>query len=149
MFTGCRLVTGSNAVASSVSVFTPLLAGECLPTTSALLRNGLRQWGLLRQGRLSTTTSDGSVPQLLLVAADSRLCKLVLHITPRQGPHRKRRFQHFYCCVKQLSHGPRREHLFLVNLLVGVRNPLPSNGRCLQSHYIATGLHATIALDQI
>jgi hypothetical protein len=43
-----------------------------------------------------------------------------------------------------IRHGPRREHQFPVSSLVRVRNLLPSNGRCLQSHYLATGLHATI-----
>jgi hypothetical protein len=47
----------------------------------------------------------------------------------------------------QLSHGPHREYLFPVTLLVHV-NLLPSNGHCLQSHYLATGLHATL-LGQI
>jgi hypothetical protein len=28
--------------------------------------------------------------------------------------------------------------------LMRVRNPASSNGRCLQSHYLATGLHATV-----
>jgi hypothetical protein len=41
-------------------------------------------------------------------------------------------------------HGPRREHLFPVSPLMRARNLLPSNGRCLQSHYLATGIHATI-----
>jgi hypothetical protein len=35
-----------------------------------------------------------------------------------------------------------------VSLLMRVRNLLPSNGRCLQSHFLATGLHATIWLNQ-
>jgi hypothetical protein len=36
IFTGCRLVTASNAVASSAFVFTFLLAGDCLTTNSLL-----------------------------------------------------------------------------------------------------------------
>jgi hypothetical protein len=36
IFTGCPLVTASNAVASSASVFTSLLAGNCLTTYSML-----------------------------------------------------------------------------------------------------------------
>jgi hypothetical protein len=59
--------------------------------------------------------------------------RLVLLITPRRGRHRKHRFQQFYCCVKQLSHGSHREHIFPVSPLVRVRNLLPRNGRCLQS----------------
>jgi hypothetical protein len=60
------------------------------------------------------------------------------------APHRKRRFQElFYCCVTQVSHVPR----FAVSPLVRVMNLLPSSGRCLQSHYLATGLHATICYD--
>jgi hypothetical protein len=47
----------------------------------------------------------------------------------------------------QLSKGPRREHPR--NPLVRVRNLLPSNGHCLQSHYLATGLQATISFNII
>jgi hypothetical protein len=42
IFTGCRLVTASNAVASSASVFTFLLAGDCLTTDFYLLTAFLR-----------------------------------------------------------------------------------------------------------
>jgi hypothetical protein len=52
--------------------------------------------------------------------------------------------QFFYCCVTQLSHGTRREYCFPVSPLVRVRYMLPSNGRCLQSRYLTTGLHATL-----
>jgi hypothetical protein len=38
----------------------------------------------------------------------------------------------------QLSRGPLREQRFPASPLVRVRNMLPSNGRCLQSHYLAT-----------
>jgi hypothetical protein len=65
----------------------------------------------------------------------------VLLITPRYGPHRKHVFQKFfYWCITWLSLGPRREHHFCVAVLW----PLSSNGRCLPSHYLATGPHATI-----
>jgi ABC-type transport system involved in cytochrome c biogenesis permease component len=78
VFTGC-LITASKAVVSSYSVFTSLLAGDYLTTNGALLRNVLQPWGLLclprlHQGRLSATTSDGSIFQLL--TADSRLPEL-------------------------------------------------------------------------
>jgi hypothetical protein len=43
----------------------------------------------------------------------------------------------------QLSHEPRIEHLFPVSPLVRVMN-VASNECCLHSHYLATGLHATI-----
>jgi hypothetical protein len=76
--------------------------------------------------------------------ASTRLTRIAQLITPRHGPHRKHRFQHFYCWVTQLSHGPRKEHLFTVSRLVSVRNLLPSRGRRLQSHYLGTYLHATI-----
>jgi hypothetical protein len=33
---------------------------------------------------------------------------------------------------------------FFLSPLMRVRNLLPSNGRCIQSHYLATGLHATL-----
>jgi hypothetical protein len=54
--------------------------------------------------------------------------RLVLLILPWHGPHRKHRFPVSTCT------------------LVRVRNLLPSNGRCLQSHYLATGVHATLLL---
>jgi hypothetical protein len=51
-------------------------------------------------------------------------------------------------CLLIISwHGPHRAHRFLVSPLVRVRNLLPSNGRCLQSHYLAAGLHATVFSD--
>jgi hypothetical protein len=43
----------------------------------------------------------------------------------------------------QLPHEPCREHRFPVSPLLRVKNLLPSNGRGLQGHYLATGLHAT------
>jgi hypothetical protein len=85
----------SHALASSASVFMPLLTDNCLQTNKTL--------------------------------------RIVLLITPQHGPHRKHWFQQFYCCVMQLSHGLRREHIFPVSPLVCVRNILPSNRRCLQS----------------
>jgi hypothetical protein len=45
----------------------------------------------------------------------------------------------------QLSHEPRREHRFPVRNLLW---SLPSNDHCLQSHYLASGLHAT-AIDTL
>jgi hypothetical protein len=42
------------------------------------------------------------------------------------------------------SHGPCREHLFPVSPLVHVRYLLSSNRHCLQCHYLAMILHATI-----
>jgi hypothetical protein len=58
----------------------------------------------------------------------------VLLIPPRHGQHIKHRFQQFYCCDTQLSHGPHRKHVFPITPLLRVRNLLPSNGRCLSSH---------------
>jgi hypothetical protein len=40
--------------------------------------------------------------------------------------------------------GPRRKRRFPVSPLVRIRNLLPSNGPSLESHYLATGLDATI-----
>jgi hypothetical protein len=75
--------------------------------------------------------------------------RLILLRTPQHRPHRKNCFQQFfYRCNTQLSHILCREHLFPVSQLVSVRNLLPSNGRCLQSHYLATGLHTTIQFTQ-
>lgn len=54
--------------------------------------------------------------------------------------------QFFYSCVTQLSHRLCREHRFQVSPLVCVSNLLPSNGHCLQSHYLAMGPHATVCL---
>jgi hypothetical protein len=74
---------------------------------------------------------------------------LVMLITRRQGPHIKHRFQRCYCCVTQLSQERRREHCFPFSPLVRVRNLLPISGRCLQSHYLATDLQATILSSHI
>jgi hypothetical protein len=70
--------------------------------------------------------------------------RLVLLITPRHGQHRKHRFQQLYCCDIQLSRGLRKENRFPVSPLLRVRNLLPSNGPCLQSHYLATDPYATL-----
>jgi hypothetical protein len=61
------------------------------------------------------------------------------------GPHRKHHLQQVCCCITQLLHGPRREHL--PSSLVRVRNLLPNNGR-LHSHYLATTLHATYVVPR-
>jgi hypothetical protein len=61
--------------------------------------------------------------------------------------HTKHRFQQFYCCVSQLTHGPRRDQFSPVSPLVRVGNLLSSNGRCLQNRCLATGLHATIYMS--
>jgi hypothetical protein len=71
--------------------------------------------------------------------------RLVLLITTRHGSHREQHFkQFFYCCSTQLSHRLHREHHFPVSPLMHVRNLLPNNGRCLQSHSLAMGQHAII-----
>jgi hypothetical protein len=74
--------------------------------------------------------------------------RLALHITSRYRRHRKNLSQQlFYCCITHLSRGPRRQQRFPDRPLVRIRNllrPLPNNSRCLQSHYLATSLHATI-----
>jgi hypothetical protein len=71
--------------------------------------------------------------------------RLVLFITHRHGHHWKHLSEQlFYCCVAQLSHGRRRENGLQVSSLLPVRNLLPSNGRCLLIHYLATAQHATI-----
>jgi hypothetical protein len=53
-------------------------------------------------------------------------------------------FRQFYCCVTQMSQGPRREHRVPVSPLVGVRKLLPSNRRCLQGQYWVACIHATL-----
>jgi hypothetical protein len=68
-----------------------------------------------------------------------------LFTTPWHRLYRKHLLQQlFYWCVTQLSHGKHREHLFPVSPLVRVKNLLPSNEHCLHSHYLATGLYATL-----
>jgi hypothetical protein len=74
--------------------------------------------------------------------------RLALLVTPRHGLHSKNRFQQFYCCVTQLSHGPRREHLIPISPLLRVRNLLSINDRCLHSRYLAMGLHATVPMNE-
>jgi hypothetical protein len=46
--------------------------------------------------------------------------------------------------VQQRVQGPRTEHRFPVSPLASVTNLLSSNRRCLQNHYLAMGLYATI-----
>jgi hypothetical protein len=46
--------------------------------------------------------------------------------------------------VQLLLSGLHRKHCSSISLWVHVRNLLLSSGRCLQSRYLATGLHATI-----
>jgi hypothetical protein len=107
VFTG-SLVTASNDVASSPSMFTSLLAGDCLTTNSALLRNDLKQCGFLRlpglyQVRLS---HNGLRLGLVRLLVDSRLSTLLgLTGTCFDSPdiasvwtHRGHRFRHFLHC---------------------------------------------------
>jgi hypothetical protein len=69
-------------------------------------------------------------------------------MTSWHWPYRKHLSKKIFdCCVMYLSHGQHTEHRFLITPLVRVRNllrPLPSNGHCSQSHYLATGLYATV-----
>jgi hypothetical protein len=89
--TGCRLVTASNVVASSASVFTSLLAYDCLITNS--------QTG----GHLTPTSYSSH-------------CRFVITVH-RHGLHRQHRFQQFfYCCITWLSNGLHREHNFRVTV---------------------------------
>jgi hypothetical protein len=54
----------------------------------------------------------------------------------------------FCCCIHRCVSGhqgwPHRKRRFKTSLLARVRNLLPSNWCCLQSHYLATGLRAKI-----
>jgi hypothetical protein len=70
--------------------------------------------------------------------------RLVLIIKHRHGSRRK-----LSCCVTQLSHVLRREYLFPISPLMRVKNLLPSNGRCLQSHYLVTGLHTATVIRPV
>jgi hypothetical protein len=97
VFTGC-LVTASHVVAPSASVFTSLLAGDCLTTNSMLLHNGIKHRERLRlpclhQGRQSAMTSDLDwsvwMQTLSRLSTDfSRLrlaCVSILQIYPLHG----------------------------------------------------------------
>jgi hypothetical protein len=66
---------------------------------------------------------------------------IVLLITFWHGLHRKHQSS---IAVQLLLSKPHRKHRFPVSPLVHARNLLPSCRHCLQSHYLATGLHATI-----
>jgi hypothetical protein len=101
---------------------------------------GTRDHTLLSQIRDSLNLK-GQVP--VFISPRNRMVELYLLITLRHGKHTKHRFQKFHCCVTQSSHEPFREHVFPVSPLVRVMRLLPSNGCCLQSHYLATSLHAT------
>jgi hypothetical protein len=116
IFTGCRLVTASNTAASSASVFTSLLVGDCL-----------------------ATNSYSSHCRLKILSYS----QLFHFIYPRDRPHRKHVSQQLCCCITYISYGPRREHRFPVTPLLCVTNllrPLPSNDLCLQSNYLATAV---------
>jgi hypothetical protein len=52
----------------------------------------------------------------------------------------------FPVTVQLLLSGLNRKHRSSVNPFVHVRNLLPNSGRCLQDHYLVTGLHATILM---
>jgi hypothetical protein len=58
IFTGCRLVTASNAVDTSASVFTSLLAGDCF-TTHSLLQLTLRLAAISHQPPTLLTAVSG------------------------------------------------------------------------------------------
>jgi hypothetical protein len=51
-----------------------------------------------------------------------------------------------HCCVQSHLRGPHGKRRFPASSLAHVRNKLPSNGRCLQSHYSATRLHAALCM---
>jgi hypothetical protein len=74
-FAGC-LVTASKAVDSSASMFTSLMAGDCLTTNLALLRNGVQQWGLLSLLRLrqGVIVCDDLRSRTLLGSRLTQLC---------------------------------------------------------------------------
>jgi hypothetical protein len=88
--TGCRLITASKNVASSASVFTPLLAGDCL-TINLFLQLTNSQAG----GRLTPNsyTSHYRLKDSLVSAAAA--CYIV-----SAQPHRKHLSHQFlYCCI--------------------------------------------------
>jgi hypothetical protein len=88
----------SNAIASSASVFTSLLAGDCLTTHSLLQLTNFQAGGHLQPTTLLTAVSRLSQSQLLV-------------IQPRHWPHTKHPSQLlFYCCIMWLLFGPSREH---------------------------------------
>jgi hypothetical protein len=112
----CCLVTVSNAVASSASVFTSLQAGDFLTYNSALLRNELQQWEAppppTPPPEVTLTTASGSDSSVCLPAfrlsLDSLLgltglCFNSPHISSART-HRVHRFPQFlYCRVTSLQ----------------------------------------------
>jgi hypothetical protein len=104
-----------------------------------------------RGSNLSATKIQSSKlePVIIVMSTISQLTKLYTwpaYITSARTAQRTLSQQLCYCCAMQLSHRLQREHRFPVSPLVRVRDLLPSNRCCLQSHYLATGLHATLLL---
>jgi hypothetical protein len=84
-----------------------------------------------------------------LAGLNWNVAPIVFKITPRQEPRRK----HSFCCWRGVFTAPlhsnfygkdHRENTVLLLLLPYMLRALPSNGSCLQSHCLATGLYATI-----
>jgi hypothetical protein len=73
--------------------------------------------------------------------------RLFLLKTPWHRLHRKHCFPQFFYCVILLSHRLHIEHRFALSPLAHIRNLLLTNGRCLQSHYSATGLFVPNSLQ--
>jgi hypothetical protein len=80
--------------------------------------------------------------------ATQLLCKLVPSITLWHGPRRRHIFSIVACVFTALLRSNGRlwttENIALLLLLVCILRLLPGNGRCLQSHSLATGLYATV-----
>jgi hypothetical protein len=133
VFTSRRLVTASNG-------------GRCLALGSRT--NSVPQHQLLtataHKDNRSSLLTNSLTSQIATFHCIAVQCTNWLNSVGWKGPHRKHRFQeYFYRCVMQLSYGPRKDRRFPFSSLARVRNMLPRNGRCLRSHYLATGLHAT------
>jgi hypothetical protein len=114
---GCLLVTASNTVASSASVFTSLLACNCL-TTHSLLQLTNFQTGDHLTTNLSSLLS-AAVPRYIASARTAQETPIPTVLLS---------------CITKISHGPRREHRFPVTPLLFVTNllrPLPSKSGCL------------------
>jgi hypothetical protein len=126
---------------------------------SPLIASGTQ---IVMKGKCASNTSDNSLSGVIFLIYN-KFCTL-LHIAdlvckgwaiklapaPRPSTIYCAILQIFHYCIRELLHALHRQHLFLVTPLEHVRyllQALPSNGCCLQSHYLAMGLHATVYYD--
>jgi hypothetical protein len=132
IFTGYHLVTAFNAVASSASVFMSILPGDCLTTHS-----------LLQLINSSLTVISHLTPTLLTAVSRPRNRSFSSLYSLGTGRIENTSPNSSSIVASHKSHGPLRVHRFPYTPLLPVTNllrPLPSNGHCSQSHYLATAV---------